>query len=301
MGSVLLSIVARPRRDKPLLIDSYNNTSAKVDLGECAFRGKEALLLETPPLGIRHKKTIFKPELLTKAAKIGKLARISDRKTEDEGKVIYEVSQAPVRLSTTSECAAIKEKKLRRLKWKEVHEYWVISVMWIGVITPFNKIKRGVSALLCYKLGSFITFVTCPQPKRRWLNMNQSLVYRTSSCGKSNLASEKWGWKGNECLALMRRRCASSSSCLNVISSRLHKFGSSCSEDLLKTWHARCHDAVQLQILLAKTELKAKKTNFWLRIAGRSTERVYVNECFPDELWSQEPVEWTDSRSTPTM
>lgn len=94
MGSVLLSIVARPRRDKPLLIDSYGNDDRSVALGECAFRGKEALLLEAPPLGTRHKKTIFKPEPLTKGANIGKLARISDRKTRDEEKVIFEVSQA---------------------------------------------------------------------------------------------------------------------------------------------------------------------------------------------------------------
>jgi hypothetical protein len=93
MGSVLLSIVARPRRDKPLVIDSYGRDEQSVDFGECAFRGKEVLLLEAPPLGTRHNKTIFKPELPTKGANIGKLARISDRKTKEDEKVIFEVSQ----------------------------------------------------------------------------------------------------------------------------------------------------------------------------------------------------------------
>lgn len=84
MGSVLLGIVARRRSEK----QSLNNS---LEIGECVFDSKEVLLLETPPLGTRHKKSL-KPELVKKSAKIGKLARIPDRKIEDVKQVIVKVS-----------------------------------------------------------------------------------------------------------------------------------------------------------------------------------------------------------------
>lgn len=84
MGSILLGIVARRRSQKQQL----NNS---LEIGECVFDSKEVLLLETPPLGIRHKKS-FKPEPVRQSVKIGKLARIPDRKIRDEKQVIVKVS-----------------------------------------------------------------------------------------------------------------------------------------------------------------------------------------------------------------
>lgn len=84
MGSVLLGIVARNRDKKPS--SDLNNNSESV---ECA---KEVHLLESPPLGIRHKPVDFRLQLVTqKAAKIGKIAKISDRKVSIE-KFVDQVS-----------------------------------------------------------------------------------------------------------------------------------------------------------------------------------------------------------------
>lgn len=89
MGTALLGIVARRRNDTDL-----NNNS---EVGECAYKSKQVLLLETPPLGIRHtSKTNLRPELLSEAAKIGKIARIPERKIRDEHQqVIVKVSHRP--------------------------------------------------------------------------------------------------------------------------------------------------------------------------------------------------------------
>ena len=91
MGSVLLAIVASSRKSKTSLIDLNNN----LDLGECEYRAREAILLETPPLGTRHKANNFKPEPVQQSAKIGKIARITDRKIRDVKQVIFEVSHDP--------------------------------------------------------------------------------------------------------------------------------------------------------------------------------------------------------------
>lgn len=69
MGSVLLGIVARRRSEKGL-----------VDLDE--YKGKELHLLETPPLAIRKNKVNFKNE--TRPAKIGKIARLGEKKVRDQ-------------------------------------------------------------------------------------------------------------------------------------------------------------------------------------------------------------------------
>lgn len=77
MGSVILGSVVR-HRDKAPSSDLNNN----LEIGELA---REAHLLESPPLGIKHKPVNFKPELPTqKVAKIGKIAKISDRKVSGE-------------------------------------------------------------------------------------------------------------------------------------------------------------------------------------------------------------------------
>lgn len=97
MGSVLLGIVARSRDDNKPSSDLNNNS----EIVECA---KEAHLLESPPLGIKHKPVNFKVELVTqKAAKIGKIAKISDRKVSSE-KFIDQVSHRQTFLSTFVVC-----------------------------------------------------------------------------------------------------------------------------------------------------------------------------------------------------
>lgn len=86
MGTALLGIVAGRRSDKTPLYDLNNNV-------EIATESREILLLETPPLGTRHQPIKFKPELLTQSVKIGKIARISDRKIRDvQQQVIVKVS-----------------------------------------------------------------------------------------------------------------------------------------------------------------------------------------------------------------
>lgn len=75
MGSVLLGVVARRRSDKGVKSD-------KLELGECVFRSKELHLYETPPLGIRY--SAVRPEPKKNALKIGKLARLGERKVGDE-------------------------------------------------------------------------------------------------------------------------------------------------------------------------------------------------------------------------
>lgn len=84
MGSILLGIVARRRSEKKPL----NNS---LEIGECVLESKEVLLLETPPLGTRHKKSL-NPEPVKQSVKIGKLARIPDRRIGDEQQVIVKVS-----------------------------------------------------------------------------------------------------------------------------------------------------------------------------------------------------------------
>jgi hypothetical protein len=91
MGSALLRVVVRRRSEKSSLsdldLDNY------LEVGECVFDSKQVHLLESPPLGIRHKKTNIKPELIVKSLKIGKLARIPDRKIRDkQEQVIAKVS-----------------------------------------------------------------------------------------------------------------------------------------------------------------------------------------------------------------
>lgn len=116
MGSVLLGIVARRNRD-----DLNNNNS---DIGEFEL-AKEAHLLESPPIGIRYKPVNFKPELLTqKASKIGKIAKISDRKVSGDKFVLdNQVSESPtnvlIKLCGTGRLSVIKlrfKKNSRQLK-----------------------------------------------------------------------------------------------------------------------------------------------------------------------------------------
>lgn len=72
---MLLGIVARRRSDKAVKSD-------KLELGECVYKSKEIHLLETPPLGIRRPSV--QPDLKKNALKIGKLARLGERKVGDE-------------------------------------------------------------------------------------------------------------------------------------------------------------------------------------------------------------------------
>jgi hypothetical protein len=88
MGSVLLGIVAGRNRDENKLSSDLNNN---FEIGECALT-KEYHLLETPLLGIKHTRT-FKTDLVTqKAAKIGKIAKLTDRKVSGEKLFEDEVS-----------------------------------------------------------------------------------------------------------------------------------------------------------------------------------------------------------------
>lgn len=91
MGTALLRAVARRRQEKKPLSDWNNN----LELGECAFNSKELLLLESPPLGVLHKKT---SECVTQSVKIGKLARVPERKIVDE-QVDLKVSQRLISLN----------------------------------------------------------------------------------------------------------------------------------------------------------------------------------------------------------
>lgn len=89
MGSVLLGIVAHRRSDRTSL--SHSNSNA--ESADSSEKSKNALLLETPPLGIRHQsKTKAEPTSWAQTAKIGKLTRIPDRKIRDEHQVIAKVS-----------------------------------------------------------------------------------------------------------------------------------------------------------------------------------------------------------------
>lgn len=91
MGSVLLGIVAGRNRDENKLSSDLNNNS---EIGECALT-KENHLLETPPLGIKHSRA-FKPDLVTqKGAKIGKIAKFTDRKVSGEKFFEDKVSHFP--------------------------------------------------------------------------------------------------------------------------------------------------------------------------------------------------------------
>lgn len=79
MGSVILGSVARRNRNDNKPSSDLNNN---LEIGECA---REVHLLESPPLGLKHKPINFKPELPTqKVTKIGKIAKISDRKVSGE-------------------------------------------------------------------------------------------------------------------------------------------------------------------------------------------------------------------------
>ena len=89
MGSVLLGIVARSRKsdDKK----SSSDLNFNLEVGECA---KKVHLLEAPPLGVRHRKPDFNPVVVTeKIAKIGKIAKISDRSVSDIRKAFEKVSE----------------------------------------------------------------------------------------------------------------------------------------------------------------------------------------------------------------
>lgn len=92
MGTALLGIVARRRSDKAPLSDLNNS----LEIGECVFDSKELHLLETPPFGVvkHHSRQIIRAQPIIQSANIGKIARISDRKVEDEHhqQVIVEVS-----------------------------------------------------------------------------------------------------------------------------------------------------------------------------------------------------------------
>lgn len=122
MGSVILGSVARTRESPS--IDLNNNS----DIVESA---KEAHLLESPPLGAKHNRNSFKPELLTnKFAKIGKIAKISDRKASGEKKLFdNQVSHVLINScdffdicgtgrKTTIELRGKKRKSSRQLKKK---------------------------------------------------------------------------------------------------------------------------------------------------------------------------------------
>lgn len=91
MGSVLLGIVARRRSEKRQLSDQSNN----FEIGESALASKEVLLLESPPVGTRHRHKLNNQEPGKQAAaNIGKIAKISDRKARDEQQVTIKVSHA---------------------------------------------------------------------------------------------------------------------------------------------------------------------------------------------------------------
>lgn len=111
MGSALLRVVVRRRSDKPSLSDLNNN----LELGECVFDSKQLHLLESPPLGIRHQKIIIKPQLFTKSSKIGKIARIPNRKIRDEQQVIAKVSnhQLSYHLMETSDWLIARPNRIK--------------------------------------------------------------------------------------------------------------------------------------------------------------------------------------------
>lgn len=89
MGSVLLGIVARRNRDDKPSSDLNNNS----EIGECALE-KEVHLFESPPLGIKQQVN-FKPDLVTqKAVKIGKFAKITERKEIGDHFLDYKVSES---------------------------------------------------------------------------------------------------------------------------------------------------------------------------------------------------------------
>lgn len=75
MGSVLLGVVARRRSEKGVKSD-------RLELGECVFRTRELHLNETPPLGVRYSAVSLPSK--KNALKIGKLARLGERKVGDE-------------------------------------------------------------------------------------------------------------------------------------------------------------------------------------------------------------------------
>ena len=79
MSSVILGSVARRNRNDK---KSSSDLNKNFEIGEFA---REIHLLESLPLGIRHKPITFKPELSTqKVAKIGKIAKISEREVSGE-------------------------------------------------------------------------------------------------------------------------------------------------------------------------------------------------------------------------
>lgn len=124
MGSILLGIVARRRSEKRPLSDRNNN----FEVGESALASKEVLLLESPPVGTKHRHKLIEPEPGKQAAaNIGKIARIiPDRKVREEQQVTIKVSHEFLISSCENSCEAnlgtvrseanCAFKKMRRLK-----------------------------------------------------------------------------------------------------------------------------------------------------------------------------------------
>lgn len=128
MGSVLLGIVARRRSDKGVKSD-------KLELGECVYKSKEIHLLETPPLGIRNSSASLKPDLKKNALKIGKLARLGERKVGDE--------KQQVNLKVSHVIVAYLEQEF--VETSDSLSRWLIAHSWKTAAECFSRIKGDKS------------------------------------------------------------------------------------------------------------------------------------------------------------